>query len=272
MDNVVLRCFVAQLSEGRAYVNLDALGHALGHLDVVLACHIVLYVGCQLVAGNADGVVAHDAAEGDDGNLGGTAADVDNHVALRSLYVDADTYGSSHRLEDEVHVTSVGVLGRVAYGTQLHLRRTGRNAYHHAQGRREEMAAAWHHLYQTAHHHLARREVCYHSVAERAHRLDAVVGLLVHALGTLADSYHLVAVSIYSYNGRLVHYYLVIGDDDSIGSTEVHCNLLYKGKKSHFLSKPKCYLVISICLGLSKSYGTHLLCLLEPCVDGRVVV
>ncbi len=115
------------------------------------------------------------------------------------------------------------------------------------------MATTWHHLYQTAHHHLACREVCYHTVAEWTHRLDAVVGLLIHALGTLADSYHLVAVSVYCNNGRLVNDNLVIGDDDSVRRTEVHCNLLYKGKESHFLSKPKFYLVITLLVFLCRS-------------------
>ena len=60
--DVVLGGIVAQVGECRAYVYLDALGHALRHLHVVLAGHVLLDVGGQVVASRADGVVAHDAA------------------------------------------------------------------------------------------------------------------------------------------------------------------------------------------------------------------
>ena len=45
-------------------------------------------------------------------------------IICRDLYVDAYAYGCCHGFEDEIYVTSVGMLGRVAHSTQLHLSRT----------------------------------------------------------------------------------------------------------------------------------------------------
>ena len=87
----------------------------------MLAAHVLLDVGSEVVAGNLDGVIGHDATQRDNGYLGGAATYVDNHVAFGSLNVDAYAECSSHRLEDKIDVATVGVFGRVAHGTQVDL-------------------------------------------------------------------------------------------------------------------------------------------------------
>ena len=42
---------------------LDTLSHTLRYLDVVLAAHVLLDVGCEVVTSGTDGVVAHDTTE-----------------------------------------------------------------------------------------------------------------------------------------------------------------------------------------------------------------
>ena len=88
------------------------------------------------------------------------------------------------------------------------------------------------HTYETTHHHFARREICYDAVTQRAHGPDAVVGLLIHTLCTLANSYHLIGVTVYCDYRRLVDNNLVTLHDDGVGGAEVHSDLLNEGEKS----------------------------------------
>ncbi len=95
------------------------------------------------------------------------------------------------------------------------------------------MSARWHHLDKTTHHHLASGEVGYHAILQRAYSPDAVIGLLVHTLGRLTYSYHLIGVAVYCYDGRLVNDYFIILHDDSVGRTKVHRYFSCERKKSH---------------------------------------
>ena len=54
-----------------------------------------------------------DAAEGDDGDLGGATADVDDHVAGRLVDRQAGADRRSHRLLDDVDLAGAGRVGRV---------------------------------------------------------------------------------------------------------------------------------------------------------------
>ena len=233
VDDVVLGSLVAQVGECRADVNLDALSHTLGDLHVVLAVHIFLDVGVQVVAGHLDTGVGNNPAERDDGNLRRTATDVDNHVTLGGFHVDTDTDGSGHRFENKIDVTAVGMLGRVANGTQLNLGRAGGDANHHPQRGREQPRTGVYHLDQAAHHLLAGREVGYHAVAQRTDGTYVVMRLFIHHLCLLADGNHLVGTAVEGYNRRLVNHDLVITDNNRVGRAKVHSNLLDKTKESH---------------------------------------
>ena len=59
MHDVIIRSLIAQVCQGRTYVYLDTLSHTLGNLHVVLAIHILLDVGCQIVACHTDRVIRH---------------------------------------------------------------------------------------------------------------------------------------------------------------------------------------------------------------------
>ena len=112
---------------------LDALCHTFRHLHIVLTAHVLLNVGSKVIASHADRVVGDDATERDNGNLGATTADVDNHVALGSLNVDTDTDGGCHRLKDKIDIAAVGMLGTVADSTEFNLGRARRHTDYHTQ-------------------------------------------------------------------------------------------------------------------------------------------
>ena len=52
---------------------------------------------------------------------------------LGGLCVDTDTNGGRHRFENQVHITTVGMFGRVAYCPKLHLGTARRNPDDHAK-------------------------------------------------------------------------------------------------------------------------------------------
>ena len=66
---------------GGAGLHLDLLGGALADQQVMDLAGVGDDLLVHLVAGDADGGADDDAAEGDDGDLGGAAADVDDHAA-----------------------------------------------------------------------------------------------------------------------------------------------------------------------------------------------
>ena len=111
VDDVVVRRFLAQVGQGRTYVELDTFRHPFADLHVVLAAHVFLNIRREVVAGHTDGVVADDTAQGNHGNLGAAAADVNDHVTFRCLHVEPHAEGCSHRFEDEIDVASVRMLG-----------------------------------------------------------------------------------------------------------------------------------------------------------------
>lgn len=87
-----------------------------------------------------------------------------------------------------------------------------------------------HHLDKSAHHLLASVEVGNHTVAQGAYDADAIVGLLIHQLGTSANGYHFFAMPVESHHRRFVHGNLIVTDNDGIGRTQVDGQLLRERK------------------------------------------
>ena len=84
----------------RAEPDLDPLGGGLADEEAVVLAHELDDGLVQLVAAGPDRGVAHDAAERDDRDVGGAAADVDDHAADRGLDRQADADRRRHRLGD----------------------------------------------------------------------------------------------------------------------------------------------------------------------------
>ena len=219
-------------------MNLDTLCHTLTNLYVVLTAHVLLNVGCKVVACHADRVVRNNSAKRYYGNLGRAAAYINNHVALWSLNVETDTDGCRHWLEYQINVASAGMFGRIAHGTKFNLGRTRRHADNHSERRREQVRARVNHLYQTAHHLLASVEIGNHAVAQRAQRAYILISFFIHHLGLLTNGNHVVGTAVKSHHRWLVYCNLAIRDDDGICSTKVHRNILDKRKKSHLYFSP----------------------------------
>ena len=91
-------------------MHLDLLGCAFTDAHVVDAPHVFLNIGRKVITGKLYRLVRHDTAKRDNGDLGCSAAYVDNHVAFRGENVEADAESCGHRLEYHICVAAAGVF------------------------------------------------------------------------------------------------------------------------------------------------------------------
>ena len=92
------------------------------------AAHILHNGLVELVAGDLDGGALHNAAEGDDSDVGGTTADIHHHVAVGLGDVDAGADGGGNRLLDQVHLPGAGLDTSVDHSALLNLGDAGGHA------------------------------------------------------------------------------------------------------------------------------------------------
>src|SRR5690606_37266597 len=84
-----------------AYRALDLLGGAVADQQVVLGLDVGHDVAVERVAGDAQALGGDDPAHAEHGDVGGAAADVDDHGADGLGDVDARADRARHRLLDE---------------------------------------------------------------------------------------------------------------------------------------------------------------------------
>src|SRR5262249_49854706 len=101
---------VAQV-EGGADLELDLLGRLLADEQLVLGLDVLDDRLVHLVAADAHALADDDAAERDDGDLGGAAPDVDDHVPGRLGDWQAGADRGGHRLLDQVGLAGAGAEG-----------------------------------------------------------------------------------------------------------------------------------------------------------------
>ena len=225
-DVVWLRLFLEVRDHG-SDSDLDLLGCDLSHLDVVLLTEVHLDVVCEYVTGNLDRVLDYDTAERDHCDLCSTTSDVNDHVTLRRLHIEADTEGRCHWLVDQIYVASSCVLSRVTYRTDLHFGTSRRDADHDLEVRLEQRSAfAVHLLDESTDHHLRSVEVCDDTILERTDCLDARILSFLHELRLLSESESLASAVVDCYDTWLVKHDLVVLEDDRIRCSEVDRKLL----------------------------------------------
>ena len=137
------------------------------------------------------------------------------------------------------------MFGRIAHGADFDVCRARRNADHHLDRGRKEVARSLDLLDHTAQHQFGGREIGDHAVFERTDRLDVGVGLLMHGARPFADGDQLARVGVDGDDRRLVHHHAAVVDNQGIGRTEVDGQLLCQRKKSHIVF----YLLFSILSG-----------------------
>ena len=152
-------------------LDLDALGRALADEQVVLAADELRDRLVHRVAGHAHRLAVDDAGQRDDRDVGGAAADVDDHVARGFGDRQAGADRRRHPLLDEVHLARLGAVGAVLHGAALDLGDLRRHADDDA--RADEPLAAVRLLDEVAEHLLGGVEVGDDAVAHRPDGRDA---------------------------------------------------------------------------------------------------
>ena len=127
--------WIVEFRHGRANHDFDLFGGSFPNLHIVLVTHVFHDVGCQIVAGDTDGFVGDNPAQGDDGNFGRSTTDIDHHVAFRCFDIESDANCGSHWFVNHINVASSGVFRRVTDRTDFNFGGSGRDANHHFQGR-----------------------------------------------------------------------------------------------------------------------------------------
>ncbi len=173
---------------GRADLELDLLCCLLPDQQLVLALDVIDDRLVHLVAAHAQRLRDDDPAQGDDGDLGRAAADVDNHVSrrLRDRKSRADRGG--HRLLDQVRLSRARAERCLFHRTLLHACDAGRNADDDA---RMCKAVLVHLLDEVTQHLLRHVEVGDDAVLERADCGDRPGRAAEHPLRLDTDGVHL---------------------------------------------------------------------------------
>src|SRR5205085_4381282 len=174
---------------------------ALADEEVVLALDVLRDGLVHLVAGDAHRPRVDDAGQRYDGDVGGAAADVHDHVAVRLRDGEAGADGRAHRLLDQVDFAGLGAVGRVLDGAALDLR--------DLRGDADDDAGADPGLAvvglsdEVLEHLLGHLEVGDDAVLHRADGDDVAGGAAQHLLRLLADGLGRVGDLVDGDDGRL---------------------------------------------------------------------
>ena len=212
---------------GGAGLDFDFLGGALADEHVMHLAGVGDDLRVHLVAGGADRRGDDDAAERDDGDLCGAAADVDDHAAAGLHDRQAGANRRGHRLFDEVGVARAGVQRGIVHGALLDLGDAGGDADRHAGPREAKAEALVHRADEVVEHLLGDAEVGDDAVVERADGDDVGRGAADHALGLGADGEDLLVDAVDGDDGGLVDDDAAALDHDKrIGGSQVDADVV----------------------------------------------
>src|SRR5215207_9507077 len=189
---------------GAANGDLDLFGRPLADAQVVLALDVVGNGFVEAVAPDSQGASDDDPVERDHRDLGGAAADVDNHIARGIGDRHASPDGRSQRFGDQKSLARPGGEGGVPHGPPFDAGHPGRNADHDLWPHQREAAAAL--VDEVAQHLLGDDVVGDHPVSHRAHDFDRLARLATkHIARFQPDRFHLAVFGGDRYDGRLVY-------------------------------------------------------------------
>ena len=173
---------------GGADLELDLLGGLLADEELVVPLDVIDDRLVHLVAADAQRLRDDDAAEADHGDLGGAAADVDDHVPGRLGDGEPGADRGGHRLLDQVGLARAGGERRLLDGALLDPGDARRDADDDARVREAVLVDL---LDEVAEHLLGDVEVGDDAVLERADRLDRARRAAEHPLRLDSDRVHL---------------------------------------------------------------------------------
>ena len=210
---------------GRADLDLDLLGGTLTDEQVILALDESDDGLIEHITGHPDAAGGHDAAQRDDSDLSGAAADVHDHAAGGLADGQARADGSSHGLLDDGDLTGTGLEGRLTHSAALHLGHARGDADDHAGAGEHAVAAG---LFQEVLQHICRDiEIGDDTILQGADCHDAAGGTADDSLCLSTHAAHLIGLGIHSHDRGFPHDdALALHVNQGIGSTQINANVL----------------------------------------------
>ena len=161
--------------------------------------------------------------KGDDGDIRGAAADVDDQVPVGLGDVDAGADGRGHGLLDQIHAAGAGLDAGVDHGALLHLGDAGGHA---DDDPGLEQLEAVDLVDKFLEHALGHVVIGNHAVAQGTDRHDVAGRAAQHGLGVRADFQQLARVFIHRHHGGLVeHDALSLYIDQDRRGTQINANI-----------------------------------------------
>ena len=227
------------LRAGGADFDLDLLGRALTHQQVVFALDECDDALVKRIARTADAAAGHNARQADNSHLRRAAADVNDHAADCIGGGQAAADGGSHRFLNDRDLPRARLSGCLTHGAALDLGNAGRHA-DNDPGPGQQSAAAG--LTDKALQHGGRNvKVGDDAVLERAHSHNGARRAADDCLGLMPDAAHpqLIAARIHGDNARLPHDdAAALHIDQCVGGTQINADVF--GKHSVYSPEKAC--------------------------------
>src|ERR1017187_271261 len=198
----------------RANFDFDLFGGALTDEQVIFPFQVVHYGFVHFVSGDADRTRIDDSAHGDDSDVRGAAADIDDHVSGGLLDGQAGADGGSHGLFDEIDFAGASAIGGVLHGAFFNRRDFAGNSDNDPW--MNENAAIVGLLNEVGEHFFGHLEIGDYPVLHRFDGHHVARSSSEHFLGLAADGHYFTVRLINGDDGRLVH-------DDAFAAGEDEC-------------------------------------------------
>ena len=186
----------------RADLNLDILTGSLTDQKVVFLSHVTDHCLVEVIARDLNRSRDDGAAEGDDSDVRGAAADVDDHISAGLRNVDARTDCRGNRLLNDCDFLCACLVGRILHGLSLDLGRAGGNADRNAGTEQGLLADRL--VDEVLEHLLGHGVIRDDTVAERTNRNDIARRTADHETRLLTDCENAVGVAVNRDDARLL--------------------------------------------------------------------
>mgnify|MGYP000971462340 CR=1 FL=1 len=206
------------------HVLFQVLSGALADGDAELVAHELQDLFVVVVAGHADAGGLDLAAEAQHGDVGGAAADVDDHPAIRHGDVDAGAESCGDRLINEVDLTRTGGHDGLHHGVALDAGDGGRHTDGHTG---LDHVGAVDLIDEAADELPGHGVVADDAILQREDGGDIVGRASHHSQCFIAGFQHGVLAGIHCHNAGLVeHHALALLRDDDGSSTKVDADII----------------------------------------------
>ena len=206
------------------HVLFQLFGGALANGNAVLVAHELEDFFVVVVAGHAYAGGLDLAAQRKHCNIGGAAADINDHAALRLGDVDAGAKGSGNGFVDQVHLTGTSGHHSLHHGIAFNAGNGGGHTDGHAG---LDHVGAVHLLDKTADQLTGHGMVTDHTVLQREDGRNIVRGAAHHSKGLIACFQHGLLAGIHCHNAGLVeHNALALLRNDNGSGTKIDTDIV----------------------------------------------